>query len=29
VMYGKDKESAAGTGIVNALTGAYAGAAGR
>jgi hypothetical protein len=25
VMYGKDKESAAGTGIVNALTGAYVG----
>lgn len=25
VMYGKDKESAAGTGIINALTGAYAG----
>jgi hypothetical protein len=29
VMYGKDQESAAGTGIVNALTGAYVGAAGR
>jgi hypothetical protein len=29
VMYGKDKESAAGTGIVNALTGAYVGAAGK
>jgi hypothetical protein len=27
VMYGKDKESAVGTGLVNALTGAYAGAA--
>jgi hypothetical protein len=27
VMYGKEKESAAGTGMVNALTGAYAGAA--
>jgi hypothetical protein len=26
VMYGKDKESAAGAGIVNALTGAYVGA---
>ncbi len=26
VMYGKDKESAAGTGIVNALTGTYVGA---
>jgi len=26
VMYGKEKESAAGTGIVNALTGAYVGA---
>jgi len=26
VMYGKDKESAAGTGVVNALTGAYVGA---
>ena len=29
VMYGKDQESAAGTGIVNALTGTYAGTAGR
>jgi hypothetical protein len=29
VMYGKDQESAAGTGIVNALTGAYAGTAGK
>ncbi len=27
VMYGKDKESAVGTGVVNALTGAYLGAA--
>jgi len=29
VMYGKDQQSAAGTGIVNALTGAYAGTAGK
>jgi hypothetical protein len=29
VMYGKDQESAAGTGIVNALTGTYAGTAGK
>ncbi len=29
VMYGKDQESASGTGIVNALTGAYAGTAGK